>query len=494
MPSLFTGVDDWRDDDEDDVVAVDPAAPPVPLRDYQDRLVAAIFAEWVRRTSTMIVAATGTGKTVIAAHTAKRHLESGGWRVLILVHRDELIRQTVKTLKKTMPGLTVEVEQGTTYARPASPRCNYGRVVVASVQTLWQERRLDRFPEAEFSLVIVDECHHAVTSNATYSFILKRFWLAKILGITATPDRQDRRALGQLFESVAGVYDIVDARNDGWLVPIIAQQLFVEGYDLSRVKVSNGKLNERQLAEVLTEEKPLQGIVDPVVDLSNRVNRWGSRRPTLVFAASVDHARLMADMVNRRHDKEGTGRAACIDCELTPTAERRRTIAAYRSGDVQFLFNFGTLTEGFDAPETRIVVIARPTKSRALFTQMVGRGTRPLEEIVALLNAATCPEERRRIIAESSKPGLLVVDPVGIGHHHKLALSTPDILGGWYDYQTLQRAKQNIAAKGGRGDVHEEVAKAKQEILARKLKAREDVVVKVKYRTAGYDPFGVPGN
>ena len=184
------------------------------LRPYQQQARDAIHAEWENgRLRTLLVLPTGTGKTIVFASVAADQVRSGD-RVLILAHRGELLEQAADKLKRST-GLVCSVEK-------AESTCldSWFRVTVGSVQTLQRPARLERFPHDYFSTIIIDEAHHAITDG--YRRILDHFAGAKVLGVTATPDRGDMRNLGEVFDSLAYEYRLTDAIREGYLCRILA--------------------------------------------------------------------------------------------------------------------------------------------------------------------------------------------------------------------------------------------------------------------------------
>lgn len=436
-------------------------------RDYQTDATDRIFQEWTAARSTLVVMATGLGKTVVSTRVCQRVLkgEIGPGGFLFLAHRKELIDQAYDTFRAACPGKIVEKEQG---ADCASRKAD---IVVASVQSLYQPRRLSQYKPDRFAAWCIDEAHHAPKSNVTYSAICDHFKGAKGLGLTATPDREDELALGERFDSVAFTYDILDGTNEGWLVPVGQRLERCEGLDYSAVRLDrNGDFNEADLAEQLKKEQPLYGLCEAAVKYSNYN---GKTRPTLVFAASKDHAETVAEIINRRDARENTGRAAVIHYKLKGE-ERAEIIREYKRGKIRFLTNYGILGEGFDDDETRVIINGRPTKSRSLFAQMFGRATRPLREILPLLAACRSAEARRAVIKASRKPGALMVDMMGL--NHKLVLTMADILGGRHSDDVVRIVRDRMARADVPVDVEAELAK--QQKIADRKKAEDEAKAK----------------
>ena len=486
------------DDDEDTSTPI-PSEPPsgerpnpdapkvIHARDYQIDATDRIFEEWRAARSTLVVMATGLGKTVVATNVCKRVLagEVGPGGFLFFAHRDELVKQAYDTFRAAFPGRLVEVEKASEYA---SPRAD---IVVASVQSMSQPRRIEHFAPDRFAAWCMDEAHHGVKTNATYSAVCDRFPNAKGLGLTATPDREDELALGERFDTVAFTMDILDGTNEGWLVPVGQRLERCDDLDYSAIAMDReGDFNETDLAEQLKKEKPLYALCSAAVKYSN----WkGKTRATLVFASSKDHAETVCEILNRQDRKDNTGAAAVLHYKVKDQ-ERREIIREYKRGRIRYLCNFGILGEGFDDDNTRVIVNGRPTRSRALFSQMFGRATRPLRETLPLLAMCHTAAGRREVIKASRKPGALMVDLMGLSH--KLVLTMADILGGRNSEEAVAIVRDRVARADGPVDVEAELKKA-EEVAAKKKKAeaelqrRSGVVVTAKTVGKNIDPFNV---
>lgn len=475
--------------------AIVPAASAVSLirpRLYQVEAVGAawhdLYVEQLQ--STMLLMATGTGKTVTFATLCKKGLAEGLKRILILVHRDELVWQAKRMIEAVCTDVLVEVEGGDRFAeRAAQVGVPRSKVVIGMKDSLWLDYRLKSFNRDEFDLIVVDECHHCIPQNKTYWNIILWFQTAKLIGVTATADRTDELALGMAYKNVAYEYDILTAINDGWLVPIVQQYETVTGYDLSGLKSFKSKsdFSDAEIARHVTKEKPLHGLAEACVKYSN----WGGEeRPTLVFCASVNHAKSLAEILNRRHYKDGSGRAVSItNDQFADINERRKVIDAYRMGEYRYIVNYGILTEGFDAAETRVVVIGRVTKSRMLYAQMAGRGLRTSGSITDPLGDAASSEQRKALIRASTKPSCLLVDPVGNSGVHKLVVSSADLLGGHYEDEVVEMAKQRTFEKGGRSNINHELREAKRILEDRESRRRQDLIITATTTSRTVDPF-----
>lgn len=322
----------------------------VSLRPYQQKAVENIFNEWGSgHRRTLLVQATGTGKTVVFAEVVRRVAERGG-RSLVLAHRGELLEQAADKISK-VTGMTCAVEKA-----DRSSLDSWNRVTVGSVQSLCNERRLDKFPKDRFQCIVVDEAHHAVSD--TYERVLGHFD-ADVLGVTATADRADRKDLGEVFDSIAYEYDMAHAIHDHYLSPIVAEMVPLS-IDISKVKVTGGDYSADDLGDTL--EPYLDAIAD---EMAARC----SDRKSVVFLPLVRTAKAFADMLVA-HGMDAR--------EVDGNSADRAEVEGWfdQAGPNSVLCNSMLLTEGWDCPSVDCVVVLRPTKSRALYTQMVGRGTR----------------------------------------------------------------------------------------------------------------------
>lgn len=435
-----------------------PPRPTVELRPYQLEALAGIDDAFTRARSALVVAATGTGKTTTFAEAIRRRHRQGP--ALVIAHRQELIDQAARRIRQ-QTGLVVGIEKAERYAERDSD------VVVASVQTLGtaDDRRLSSWRRDHFQLLVIDEAHHAIATS--YRRILDWFEGAKVLGVTATPDRADEQAMGQVFEEVAHIYEIGDAIADGYLCRIRAQFVHCEAVDLAGVHTVAGDLNQGELEMVMSSEAALHQVARPTIELAGE-------RPTVVFTTSVANAHRLAEVFNR-YQPEST---RAIDGETDDTT-RRRTLNDFDQGRFRRIVNVGVLTEGWDCPRVSCVAMGRPTKSRALYAQMAGRGTRVL----------------------AGKDDLLILDFVGNAGKHKL-VSASDVLAGKYPEDVVAAAAKDVDDNPGK-DVAQALAdaqRAKDQRQAQRDQEREEAArrragakTEVRYTTQTVDPFGVLG-
>lgn len=316
------------------------------LRPYQSECAEAIERGWGEFRRQLLVLPTGGGKTIVFAHLARWEADRGG-KTLVLAHREELILQADDKIHAAT-GLRAQIERAGDRAGPDAP------VVVASIQSMI--RRLDRWPSDHFSLVVVDEAHHAISKS--WRSVLDHFNGAKVLGVTATPDRGDKRNLGAFFENVAFEISLFDLIRQGYLAPIACKAIPVQ-IDLSAVRKVAGDYSEADLGDA----------VEPYLrEIARAISDHASFRRALVFLPLIRTSRAFRDICR----SEGLA-AAHVDGTMV---ERRAVLDGFARGDFDVLCNAMLLTEGFDDPGIDCVVILRPTQSRALYSQMVGRGTR----------------------------------------------------------------------------------------------------------------------
>jgi len=334
------------------------------LRDYQERAVRQVLERLDRRP--ILVAPTGSGKTVMAVEVARRL----GRRVLWLAHRRELIEQAARHLRGL--GAMVGIIKAGVEPTPLAP------IQVASVQTL--VRRLDDHV-GDYGLVIIDECHHATADS--YGRILDAFPNARRLGLTATPFRLDGRGLGDLFGEL-----IVAAYTDELVAAGVLHAPRVwasRAPDLRGVWIVRGDYSPRGLAQRTNRPE----LIGDIVETWKR-RAWGLR--TVAFAVSVEHSRSIAAAF-----REAGVPAEHLD-GATPEAERAAVLERLARGDTLVVSNCMVLTEGWDLPSLQCAIIARPTASLNLHLQMIGRIMRACE----------------------GKQGAIVLDHAGNHHVHGL--------------------------------------------------------------------------
>lgn len=332
------------------------------LRPYQEEARAKVQQEWKEgRKRTLLVLPTGCGKTIVFSKIIEDRVKMGE-RVLVLAHRSELLEQASdKLMTATGLGTALEKAENTSIG-------SWFRVVVGSVQTMQREKRLSQFPPNHFDTIVIDEAHHAISDG--YQRVLEHFREANVLGVTATPDRGDMRNLGSYFDSLAYEYPLVDAIKSGYLSKITAITIPLE-LDLSTVSQQAGDFKASEIGTAL----------DPYLDqIADEMVKQCKDRKTVVFLPLVKTSQKFRDILN-----EKGFRAAEVNGE---SKDRAEILEDFDKDKYNVLCNSMLLTEGWDCPTVDCVVVLRPTKVRALYSQMVGRGTRlaPGKENLLLLD------------------------------------------------------------------------------------------------------------
>ena len=455
------------------------------LRDYQQYAVDKVLGAFAKPGASVLgVAATGLGKTVIFCHVAKERAARG--RVLIIAHRQELIAQAaakVRAITGIMPAIEMgDLRSDETSLYRAAP------IVVASKDSLIH--RMDRIKWEHFDTLITDEAHHAIADRyrRIYARIREINPSIRHFGVTATPDRADEIGLKAVYDSVAFEFDIKWGIEHGWLCNVFASAVEVTDLDFSGVrKARTGDLSADDLDHLMRREGIVHKMAVPIHDMA----KW---RSVLIFCTSIAHAELMTEVLQRvRNERTGhTTRCAAIVTGKTPDEERKQVLKDFAEKRIQFLCNVGVLTEGYDDPGIDVVAMCRPTLSRSLYTQMVGRGTRPLPGLVDTIES---PSARRDAIKTSRKKHIEVIDFVGNSGQHKL-INVADALAGDEPEPIINRAAE-IMRERGTMPAAEAIEEARREAEERRQKEHQarhkfqNVVGKVQYTVGTVDPFDI---
>lgn len=320
------------------------------LRPYQQEAKDSIFEQWKNGIKkTLLVLPTGCGKTIVFAKVTEQCVQNGD-RVLILAHRDELLEQAADKIGKST-GLGCATEKA-----DESCLCSWYRITVGSVQSMMREKRLSRFPEDYFDTIIIDEAHHCISDS--YQRVLQHFPEAKVLGVTATPDRGDMKNLGTVFESLAYEYSLPKAIKEGYLSPIKAVTIPLT-MDLTGVGTQGGDFKAGDLGTAL----------DPYLrNIAEEMKKYCADKKTVVFLPLVKTSQKFRDILN-----DNGFRAAEVNGD---SQDRAEILEDFEKDRYNVLCNSMLLTEGWDCPSVDCIVVLRPTKVRSLYCQMVGRGTR----------------------------------------------------------------------------------------------------------------------
>ena len=390
------------------------------LRPDQQQARERSHAEWENgHTRTLLVLPTGTGKTIVFASVAADQVRAGH-RVLILAHRGERLEQAADKLQRST-GLVSAVEK-------ADATClnTWFRVVVGSVQTLQRTARLERFPHDYFGTIIIDEAHHAITDG--YRRILDYFGSAKVLGVTATPDRGDMRNLGEVFDSLAFEYKLTDAIKEGYLCRIMAQTIPLK-LDISSVTMSGGDYAVGDLGTAL----------DPYLEqIAAEMAQRCKGRKTVVFLPLIKTSQKFRDLLNSH--------GFCAAEVNGQSTDRKEVLADFDAGKYNVLCNSMLLTEGWDCPSVDCVVVLRPTKVRSLYSQMVGRGTR----------------------LSPGKSELLLLDFLWMTDKHELCRPADLVCE---DRAVARQMTENLAESGCPQDIEEAAVQASEDVVAQREEA-----------------------
>lgn len=332
-------------------------------RPYQTEANAAVVSEYEKGTRRMMhVMATGTGKTVVFAQLYEKikHLLPG--QMLVLAHTDELVSQNLAKMQAANPTLKIGKEMAGEYADAANDD-----IISGSVATLGRQgtKRLDRFRHDGLTKIVIDEAHHSTAEN--YGRVLDATGVLKsgstklLLGVTATPQRPDGKALSDIYEKIAFVYTLRQAISEKYLVPIRGFRVRTDT-SLADVSKSSGDFVKSELSKT----------VNNLARNSQIVEQWKKMawpRKTVAFTVDIDHAKALA--------AEFWAQGVPAEAVWGDDPDREMKLEAHREGKFRILCNCNLIVEGYDDPTLEAVLLARPTTSAVLFTQMIGRVTRP---------------------------------------------------------------------------------------------------------------------
>ena len=401
------------------------------LRPYQQEARESVENEWNKGVQrTLLVLPTGCGKTIVFAKVTEDCVRTGD-RVLILAHRGELLDQAADKLLKST-GLKCATEK-------AEESCldSFFRVAVGSVQTLMRQSRLNRFTPDYFGTIIIDEAHHAISDS--YQRILQYFSGAKVLGVTATPDRGDMKNLGSVFDSLAYEYSLPQAIREGYLCPIKALTVPLQ-MDLTGVGMQSGDFKSGDLGTAL----------DPYLEqIADEMQKICLNRKTVVFLPLVKTSQKFRNILNAHgfHAAEVNGESN----------DRAEILSNFDSGKYNVLCNSMLLTEGWDCPSVDCIVVLRPTKVRGLYSQMVGRGTR------------LCPGKEHLLLLDF----LWLTERHELCHPANLICSNPDV---------AQKMTENLETAGGPIDIMEAENEASEDVVAQREEALAKQLNEMKHR------------
>ena len=385
------------------------------LRPYQLEAVSAINERWKEWDRELLVLPTGCGKTVVFNTIANQR----PGKTLILAHREELIEQA----RDKFCGMFGEMP-GKIKAQENDIR----RVTVGSIQTMMRRDYHD-----QFDTVIIDEAHHSVSPS--YQKLLTQLPNAKVLGVTATPDRGDKKSLARYFDGIAYEYSLKTAVSEGYLCEIKAKTIPLE-IDMTEVKISVGDFEVGSVAETL--EPYLPQIAQAIIENA-------SARKTVVFCPLISIAQELAGMIPGAREVNGM------------SADRKEVLDWFdQAGPGAVLCNAMLLTEGWDCPSCDCVVVLRPTKIRSLYCQMIGRGTR----------------------LSPGKENLLILDFLWLTGRHNLCRPASLASDNDEDVETVTKASKDeeIDLFGAVSDAEEARRRALDEALAKQTRKKSKLV------------------
>jgi len=326
-------------------------------REYQLEALEVVTANSMKGiTRQLICLPTGTGKTVVFALLAKELNR----RTLVIAHTEELIEQAVEKFKIVWPGVNVGV------VKAESDEIN-SHVVVASIQTICREKRLERLKQQGFGLMIIDEAHHATAPS--YEKVIWELGFIEdnpeklLVGVTATPKRGDGIGLNAIFQAITFERSISTMIRAGYLSPLVGKQIYTK-IDLTSVGFQNGDFMQDELAKVINTVSRNQLIVD-----NYKLNAL-ERKKALVFCVNVQHAKDLSMAFNL------SGISSSPVYGAMEEEGRKKILSDFSDGKYQVLTNCQLLVEGYDEPKIDCIIMGRPTASTTLFTQMIGRGIR----------------------------------------------------------------------------------------------------------------------
>ena len=386
------------------------------LRPYQREAIDAINNHWSEWDRELLVLPTGCGKTVVFNTVAS---ERPG-RTLILAHRDELIEQARDKYSRMFGDMPGKIKAAENEIR---------RVTVGSVQTMAR-----RDYSGKFDTVIVDEAHHALSPQ--YQTVLKQFPDAKVLGVTATPDRGDRKSLAKYFDGIAYEYSLKTAIKEGYLCEIAAKTIPLE-IDMNSVKVSVGDFEVNSIAAALEPYLP---------QIADAIQLHASARKTVVFCPLISVAQELAGMISGAKEVNGN------------SPDRKEILEWFdRAEKGAVLCNAMLLTEGWDCPSVDCVVVLRPTKVRSLYCQMIGRGTR----------------------LSPGKDNLLILDFLWLSYKHNLCKPASLVSDNDEDIEKVTKASaedEEIDLLGAVNDAEEARKRSLAEALERQVRKKSKLV------------------
>lgn len=327
----------------------------IALRDYQLEVVSTVLCEERSGTHRQLISLpTGSGKTVIMSALA----QTVNKRTLMLAHREELITQAVDKFKLFWPGVGIGVCMAERNEIDA-------QIVIGSVQTCSRPKRLDKLRDQGFDVMMIDEAHHAAADS--YQDIINACGFGSgtnklLVGVTATPVRSDKQHLGDTFDKITFSRSIGTMIRAGYLSPVVGRKILTS-FILERIRTQNGDFAIDELAEVVNTPERNTFLVGKFLE-------YAKGRKTVAFCCNVGHCQDLAAVFNK------AGIAAVAVWGDMHSDDRKQALDDLKKGRIQVAASCGVLCEGYDEPSITAVVMARPTRSAALYIQCIGRGLR----------------------------------------------------------------------------------------------------------------------
>lgn len=435
---------------------------PIHLRPYQRDAVAGIKMALDASGRTLAVLATGTGKTEIAAELI-RDCQKGALFIAPLI---QLVGQTAQRLRSR--GIECGVEQGGLRSDE--------RVTVACYASLLSRKRWERYIDT-VDLIIVDEVHTNFSKRALEMLTNLTQGRVRLVGLTASPERASGDPLTSYYGNVGFYYPISQATLDGWLVPAKVWLSVIESLNLSMPRLKGAKFgdyNSEELARIMAQEQTVQ-------EIASLVEQHHDGDPSVVFCQGIFQAEAIRDNLTRR------GIQSSIVHSQMDDVERRGHLNDFEDGTVNIVLNVGCLTLGWDFPPVRKLFIAKPTRSKAKYVQMFGRGTRPLAGVV---DGWSGPDARRKAILESAKPFFEVFDITDSSRHNDLC-SSLDVLQPDLDRKLMARVRKRQEGAGGQqAAALDPIIEAERDAEAREQHARERLEWSKRAGMVGHARFG----
>lgn len=345
------------------------------LRKYQQRDFDNIVKSWELENNILYQLPTGGGKSVLIEHLILNYNKE---KILVLAHKRELVFQMKERLESN--GLKVGIIIGNVEENTDS------NIVVASIRTVTGDKRISTILEQNFDKIIIDEAHHIRTSS--YENVLDQYInqhpKLKILGVTATPYRKDKKPLGKYFQKLICSDDVRSLQSQGFLSKYKIFYTPVKELD-EEVESSGNDYQLQSLSNYMRKPEILQFLVDSYI-------KHGENKQMIIFCVDKKHAKD----VQAIYKKNGFVNIGHIDSD-TKLEDRRKLLFQFKNNELQIITCIETLTEGVDLPETGCIQLSRPTQSLVLYLQMVGRGSRikSSSEYCIILDNAGCTIEHK---------------------------------------------------------------------------------------------------